>query len=79
MLRHGPPAPEVAVGDATAPHKNLLNFSTYNYLGLSTHPDVLRGAKDAIDQYGLGAGASLWTLTLLPRDRTGNRGGKLSC
>ena len=38
--------------------KNMLNFSGYNYLGLSHHPDVKEAAKSAIDHYGIGAGSS---------------------
>lgn len=36
----------------------LLNFSSYNYLGLGYHPDVIEAAKGALDQYGLGACSS---------------------
>jgi 8-amino-7-oxononanoate synthase len=36
----------------------LLNFSSYNYLGLSGHPDVSQAAKDAIDRYGTSVSAS---------------------
>lgn len=36
----------------------LLNFSSYNYLGYSTHPEVITAAKDALDRYGLGAASS---------------------
>ena len=36
----------------------LLNFSSYNYLGYSTHPEVIDAAKDALDRYGLGAASS---------------------
>lgn len=36
----------------------LLNLSSYNYLGLGFHPEVKQAAKDAIDQYGLGACSS---------------------
>jgi len=32
----------------------VLNFCANNYLGLSSHPDVLKAAKDAIDEYGFG-------------------------
>ncbi|MFE3055043.1 aminotransferase class I/II-fold pyridoxal phosphate-dependent enzyme [Nocardia sp. NPDC059239] len=37
---------------------DLVNFSAYNYLGLSSHPRVVRAAKDALDQYGASASAS---------------------
>ena len=36
----------------------LLNFSSYNYLGYSHHPQVIEAAKDALDRYGLGACSS---------------------
>lgn len=36
----------------------VLNFSTYDYLALNAHADVLNAAKTAIDTYGLSASAS---------------------
>jgi 8-amino-7-oxononanoate synthase len=36
----------------------MLNFSSYNYLGFSGHPEVLTAAKDAIDRYGTSVSAS---------------------
>ncbi|MFT3699916.1 MAG: pyridoxal phosphate-dependent aminotransferase family protein [Kofleriaceae bacterium] len=36
----------------------LLNFSSYNYLGYSAHPQVIEAAKAALDRYGLGAASS---------------------
>jgi glycine C-acetyltransferase len=32
----------------------VLNFCANNYLGLSSHPEILQAAKDAIDKYGFG-------------------------
>lgn len=32
----------------------VLNFCANNYLGLSSHPDVLKAAKEAIDSHGFG-------------------------
>lgn len=32
----------------------VLNFCANNYLGLSSHPDVIKAAKDAIDTHGFG-------------------------
>jgi 8-amino-7-oxononanoate synthase len=38
--------------------RSLVNFSSYNYLGLSGHPSVNAAAKQAIDRYGTSASAS---------------------
>jgi 8-amino-7-oxononanoate synthase len=38
--------------------KTLINYSGYNYLGLSGHPAVSAAAKHAIDKYGTSASAS---------------------
>lgn len=35
--------------------RNVINLTSYNYLGLSTHPEVIQAAKDALDQYGMSA------------------------
>ncbi|QRM19926.1 aminotransferase class I/II-fold pyridoxal phosphate-dependent enzyme [Dechloromonas sp. TW-R-39-2] len=48
------------VADATTiiGGKPYINFSSYNYLGLSGDPRVNQAAKDAIDRYGTSASAS---------------------
>ncbi len=38
--------------------KTFINYSTYNYLGLSGHPAVSKAAKAAIDRYGTSVSAS---------------------
>lgn len=36
----------------------MLNFCSYNYLGFSGHPEVMKAAKEAIDRYGTSVSAS---------------------
>ncbi|WP_350335142.1 aminotransferase class I/II-fold pyridoxal phosphate-dependent enzyme [Coralliovum pocilloporae] len=38
--------------------RTCLNFSTYDYLGLNGHPEILAAASDAMAQYGISASAS---------------------
>ena len=38
--------------------RELINFSSYNYLGLSGHPGISAAAKEAIDRYGTSVSAS---------------------
>jgi 8-amino-7-oxononanoate synthase len=38
--------------------REVVNFASYNYLGLNGHPEVTAAAKAAIDQYGTSASAS---------------------
>ncbi len=38
--------------------RELVNFSSYNYLGMSGDPIVARAAKEAIDRYGTSVSAS---------------------
>jgi 7-keto-8-aminopelargonate synthetase-like enzyme len=53
------PAPEVRVEDLkTGKKRDLLNFASYNYLGISYRDEVKRAAIDAINRYGLGASGS---------------------
>jgi len=37
--------------------KRCLNLTSNNYLGLAHHPEMVKAAKDAVDKYGVGAGA----------------------
>jgi 8-amino-7-oxononanoate synthase len=38
--------------------RRMINFSNYNYLGLSGHPEVNQASRDAIDRYGTSVSAS---------------------
>jgi glycine C-acetyltransferase len=44
-----PQGPEIMVNG-----EKVLNFCSNNYLGLSSHPEVIRAAKDTMDTYGFG-------------------------
>ncbi len=46
-----PQGAEITVRGTERP---VLNFCANNYLGLSSHPAVLKAAKEAIDRYGFG-------------------------
>jgi 8-amino-7-oxononanoate synthase len=49
----------------------IVNFASNDYLGLSQHPQVKAAAKNAIDEFGTGAGASrLVTGTEVPHTKT---------
>ncbi len=45
-----PQGAEIATDEAG----EVLNFCANNYLGLSSHPDVIKAAKEAIDSHGYG-------------------------
>jgi glycine C-acetyltransferase len=44
-----PQGAEIVVNDRT-----VLNFCANNYLGLSSHPEVIQAAKDTLDTHGFG-------------------------
>ncbi len=41
--------------------REVINFSSYDYLGLNGHPDIGAAAKAAIDKFGTSVGASRLT------------------
>jgi glycine C-acetyltransferase len=42
--------PEITINTG----ENVLNFCANNYLGLSSHPEVVQAAKDTLDSHGFG-------------------------
>ena len=53
-----PQDPEISVRRIHGDENDLVNFSSYNYLGYANHPEVIQAAKDALDKFGLGATGS---------------------
>jgi glycine C-acetyltransferase len=41
----------------TFDHKSVVNLSSNNYLGLTTHPKLKQAALDAVEKFGVGSGA----------------------
>jgi len=46
-----------AAAHATFDHKSVVNLSSNNYLGLTTHPRLKQAALDAVSKYGVGSGS----------------------
>jgi len=58
LLRRLSPSEERRPGFAVRGGKEYVDFSSNDYLGLSSHPALVAAARDALDRYGVGAGAS---------------------
>src|SRR4030095_14833269 len=41
----------------TYDHRSVVNLSSNNYLGLTTHPRLKQAALDAVEKFGVGSGA----------------------
>jgi glycine C-acetyltransferase len=41
----------------TFDRKSVVNLSSNNYLGLTTHPKLVKAALDAVEEFGVGSGA----------------------
>src|SRR4051812_29446746 len=49
---------EIDLARDTGEPIHIINLSSYNYLGFSYHPDVIKAAQEAVGRYGLGASSS---------------------
>jgi 7-keto-8-aminopelargonate synthetase-like enzyme len=56
--RRGRQGPVVSAERTTGQVLEMLNLSSYNYLGYAHDPRVIEAAKAALDRYGLGAASS---------------------
>ena len=56
--RSGTQTTETDLARANGESVHVVNLSSYNYLGFSYHPEVIKAAQDAVAKYGLGASSS---------------------
>ena len=70
---HSPQAADIEVEFPTgAPLKKVINMCANNYLGLSSHPDVIKAAHEGLDTRGYGSLISRCTcsgITTYPTSR----------
>ena len=60
-LLSSPPGPTITVGD-----RELVNFASSDYLGLSNHPEVKKAAIGAIETWGIGVASPRMAAGTLP-------------
>jgi glycine C-acetyltransferase len=53
QLLHAPRVDTEILSGVDGKRRRIINLTSYNYLGLSTHPEVLQAAKEAMDEYGM--------------------------
>ncbi|MBP2675778.1 MAG: bioF, partial [Deltaproteobacteria bacterium] len=58
LLRRLNPSEDRRPGVAVRGGRQFVDFSSNDYLGLSSHPALVSAAREALDRYGVGAGAS---------------------
>ncbi len=51
---HGPAMPRIEI-DSDGEVRSVINFASYNYLGLSKHEETIAAALAALQEYGTGA------------------------
>lgn len=55
QLLTAPRAATEILSNLDGQQRRVINLTSYNYLGLSTHPEVIEAAVQSIHRYGLGA------------------------
>ncbi len=66
LIRQIQPTEGTNATSLTLRGKNVINMASNNYLGLATHPTLKQAAITAIEEYGVGSGASRLISGTLP-------------